>query len=99
MRTFYRDALGMAEVPKPPALAVRGGAWFRAGTCEIHIGVEHDFVPARKAHPALVIADLDLAAGRLLAAGFAVRWDESIPELRRFHSDDPAGNRVEFIAG
>ena len=60
-RAFYRDALGMTEVEKPPLLQARGGCWFREGTAEVHIGVEQDFQPAKKAHPALAVDDLDAA--------------------------------------
>lgn len=99
LRTFYGGVLGMAEVPKPPALAARGGVWFRAGRCEIHCGVEPGFVPARKAHPGIAVRDVDEAARRVAAAGLPVRWDEQIPGLRRFHTDDPVGNRVELQQG
>ncbi len=89
----------MTKISKPPALAVRGGAWFRAGNCEIHLGVEPEFRPTKTAHPALLVSDIDLAALRLAAADFRVRWDTSIPELRRFHTDDPVGNRIEVMVG
>lgn len=96
LRGFYIAVLGMREKPKPPLLAARGGAWFRSGTAEIHCGVEADFVPARKAHPALIVSDVDAAAARVAGAGLPVRWDGSVPGLRRFHTDDPVGNRIEL---
>ena len=101
-RAFYTGVLGLPEVPKPPALAVRGGCWFRgtgehAGT-ELHLGVEEDFRPARKAHPGLVWPDLDGLAESLTAAGYPVTWAEDIPDRRRFHTADPHGNRLEFLA-
>jgi catechol 2,3-dioxygenase-like lactoylglutathione lyase family enzyme len=96
MRAFYVGVLGMVELPKPPVLAARGGAWFRAGDCEIHCGVEDPFAPARKAHPGIEVSDVDQAADRVAAAGHPVRWDEAIPGLRRFHTDDPVGNRIEL---
>jgi catechol 2,3-dioxygenase-like lactoylglutathione lyase family enzyme len=96
LRAFYVDVLGMSEVPKPPALAARGGAWFRAGSCEIHCGVEDPFAPARKAHPGVAVSDVDALAGRVAAAGAPVRWDDNLPGVRRFHTDDPVGNRLEF---
>lgn len=99
MRAFYVGLLGMAEEPKPPILAARGGCWFRAGAAVVHTGVEADFRPARKAHPAFVVDDIDDLAQRLRAGGHEVRWDEAIPGLRRFHTDDPVGNRLEFVAG
>ena len=99
LRTFYVGVLGMRELVKPPVLAARGGAWFRSGTAEIHCGVEADFTPARKAHPGLTVTDIDEAASRLADAGLPVRWDESVPGLRRFHTDDPVGNRIELQQG
>ena len=99
LRSFYTGVLGMTEKPKPPALAVRGGCWFvdRWGS-ELHLGVEDDFRPARKAHPALLRPDLDALAGRLAAAGYPVTWgDDEIPGVRRFHTEDCHGNRIEFI--
>ena len=99
-RGFYVGALGLVEVPKPPALAARGGAWFesRPTAVALHLGAEADFRPAKKAHPALRITDLDALAERLSAAGVAVRWDDELPGHRRFYADDPFGNRLEFLA-
>jgi len=108
-RRFYADGLGMTEVEKPAALAGRGGAWFRsydaagAVTAEIHIGVEDPFTPARKAHPALVlatVADLEATAARLDALGFDADWRErrTFPGYQRFHVYDGAGNRVELLS-
>ncbi len=96
LREFYGRVLGMTELPKPPVLAARGGVWFREGSAEIHCGVEDPFRPARKAHPGIAIADLDELAAALINAGSTVRWDDAIPGLRRFHTDDPVGNRLEF---
>jgi catechol 2,3-dioxygenase-like lactoylglutathione lyase family enzyme len=87
----------MTELPKPPALAARGGCWFAAGPVVLHLGVEEPFTPAGKAHPALLVDDLDGLAAALRAAGHAcVRADGEIPGVRRFHTRDPFGNRVEF---
>jgi catechol 2,3-dioxygenase-like lactoylglutathione lyase family enzyme len=97
LREFYGGLLGMAEVPKPAALAGRGGAWFRAGTAEIHLGVEPDFRPARKAHPGLTVSDLDTLARRLVAAGHDVVADGRFPGYRRIYTADPYGNRLEFL--
>ncbi|MBO0810486.1 MAG: glyoxalase [Microlunatus sp.] len=98
-RGFYADLLGMTEVPKPPALAGRGGCWFTAGTAILHLGVEDPFAPARKAHPALLVDDLDELQQRLAAAGHAcVRSDGEIAGVRRFHTNDVFGNRIEFQA-
>jgi catechol 2,3-dioxygenase-like lactoylglutathione lyase family enzyme len=87
----------MTELPKPPVLAVRGGCWFASGAAVLHLGVEEQFSPARKAHPALLVDDLDGLETVLSAAGHAcVRADGEIPGVRRFHTRDPFGNRVEF---
>jgi len=97
-RGFYAGLLGLAETEKPAGLAHRAGAWFAGGGVELHVGVDSDFRPARKAHPALRVADLDGLAARLAAGGRPVRWDEDIAGRRRFFSEDPVGNRIEFIA-
>jgi predicted enzyme related to lactoylglutathione lyase len=97
LRAFYTGPFGMAETPKPPALAARGGCWFTAGPVQLHLGVEADFRPARKAHPALVAHDVDAVAERLAAAGAPVRWSDEIPGVRRFHTEDPVGNRLEVM--
>lgn len=96
-RAFYRDALGMTEIAKPTILAARGGCWFRAGDAELHVGVEQDFRPARKAHPALAVDDLDACAARLAELGYPVTWDDSIPGRRRFHTTDGHANRIEIV--
>ena len=91
-----RGLLGMTELAKPPVLAARGGVWFRSGDCEIHCGVEKGFTPARKAHPGIAVSDVDELARRCGAAGLPVRWDQNIEGVRRFHTDDPVGNRIEL---
>jgi catechol 2,3-dioxygenase-like lactoylglutathione lyase family enzyme len=95
-RAFYGDLLGMEELPKPDALAVRGGCWFAAGAQELHVGVAEGFTPARKAHPSFVVTDLDDVAARLTGAGIEVAYDDLIPGTSRFEAADPFGNRVEF---
>ena len=96
-RAFYGGLLGMAEQAKPAALADRGGCWFSAGVAVLHLGVEEPFRPAAKAHPAFIVTDLDDLAGRLGDAGRPVTWStDEIPGVRRFHSNDPFGNRLEF---
>jgi catechol 2,3-dioxygenase-like lactoylglutathione lyase family enzyme len=96
-RSFYAGVLGMTELPKPPLLAVRGGCWFASGAAVLHLGVEEPFAAARKAHPALLVDDLDGLFGVLTSAGHeCVRADGEIPGVRRFHTHDPFGNRVEF---
>jgi catechol 2,3-dioxygenase-like lactoylglutathione lyase family enzyme len=98
-RTFYCDLLGWHEIAKPPALAGRGGLWLDIGEGQVHLGVEEDFRPARKAHPALVAEGLDTLAHKLRAAGVTVTFDDAIPGVRRFYANDPVGNRLEFIEG
>jgi catechol 2,3-dioxygenase-like lactoylglutathione lyase family enzyme len=97
LREFYAGVLGMAEVQKPPALAARGGCWFRGNDIELHLGVEEDFQPARKAHPGLLVNGVDAWAERLRQAGYPVRFDDDFPGMRRFYSQDPNGNRLEFL--
>ncbi|MEV7278012.1 VOC family protein [Streptomyces sp. NPDC093111] len=99
LRAFYGDVLGMTEIPKPPALAARGGCWFAAagGAVQLHLGVEADFRPARKAHPGLRVTGILDYAARLERHGAELRWDDGLPGHRRFHTDDPVGNRLEFL--
>jgi catechol 2,3-dioxygenase-like lactoylglutathione lyase family enzyme len=97
-RGFYAGALGIPEVAKPPALAARGGCWFRGSSVEVHVGVEDGFVPARKAHPAFLVEDIDATATRVGAGGFRVTWDDDLPGYRRFYTADGNGNRVEILA-
>jgi catechol 2,3-dioxygenase-like lactoylglutathione lyase family enzyme len=95
-RRFYGGLLGLAELEKPPALAARGGAWFALGSGQqLHVGVEDDFAPAVKAHPALLVSEgaLEALAERLVTAGCEVRWDDALPGTRRFYAEDPWGNR------
>ncbi|HEY7719797.1 MAG TPA: glyoxalase [Pedococcus sp.] len=96
LRGFYGGVVGLPEIAKPPALAARGGVWFRAGAHELHCGVETPFVPAAKAHPALAVTDIDAMAAAVEHAGGRITWDRNIPGVRRFHTHDPVGNRVEF---
>lgn len=100
LRAFYIGLLGLDEMAKPPLLAARGGCWFGGRGIELHLGVDPDFVPARKAHPGLLWPDLDDLAVRLEAAGYPVIWADpaEIPGRRRFHTHDPNGNRLEFLA-
>ncbi|MGW1027263.1 VOC family protein [Streptomyces sp. NPDC002577] len=97
LRAYYVDVLGMTEIPKPPALAARGGCWFQAGQVQLHLGVETDFRPAKKAHPGLRVHDIESYATRLAARGADVTWDDDLPGHRRFYSEDPVGNRLEFL--
>ncbi len=96
-RAFWGDILGMTELEKPPVLAARGGCWFRGGGLEVHLGVEQDFVPARKAHPGVLVSGLEVLAESFAAAGVEVTWDEEFPGHDRFYAADPFGNRLEFL--
>lgn len=98
-RSFYRDVLGMKEIPKPEALAGRGGCWFASGEAQVHLGVEEDFRPAKKAHPALVVEGLDEILARCEAAKLITKPDAKIDGRRRVHVFDPFGNRLELIEG
>lgn len=96
-RAFYSGLLGLPEVPKPAALAGRGGVWFERDGLRLHMGVEASFAPARKAHPAFLVEDLAGLRRRLESAGVCCRDDAALPGLERFHSEDPFGNRLEFL--
>jgi catechol 2,3-dioxygenase-like lactoylglutathione lyase family enzyme len=93
-RRFYGGVLGLAEVAKPTSLQATGGVWFEPG---LHLGVEAEFRPARKAHAGLRMADLDAAAARVEAAGAGVEWDTRWPGVRRFYTHGPFGNRLELL--
>jgi len=96
---FYGDIVGLERIERPESMG-GVGAWFRAGSQELHVSEYGEFVPAAKAHPAFELdaAGLDELAGRLGAAGAELRWDERLPGARRFYSFDPAGNRLEFLS-
>jgi len=96
---FYAEVVGLERIERPQTLG-GVGAWFRAGSQELHVSEYGDFTPAAKAHPAFELngAELDALAERLAAAGAEVRWDERLPGARRFYSFDRAGNRVEFLS-
>ncbi len=96
-RGYFSGILGMEEEEKPHPLSERGGVWFRKDEVILHLGVEEGFIPQRKAHPALVVPDLEGLAGMLESKGYAIAWDEALPNRRRFYSNDPFGNRIEFI--
>jgi catechol 2,3-dioxygenase-like lactoylglutathione lyase family enzyme len=96
-REFWAGLLGFAELAKPTGLAGRGGCWFALDGAELHLGVEPDFRPATKAHPAFVAAEIDALAQRLEQAGHPLRWDGAIAGRRRFFTEDPVGNRIEII--
>ena len=96
-RAFYCDVLGMTEQAKPENLARRGGVWFAAGDARVHLGVEDDFRPATKAHPALLVANLPEVLERCRSAGCAVTAGEVLPGYDHAYVADPFGNRIELL--
>ena len=96
-RAFYAGVLGMSELEKPSALANRGGAWFQSGAVQIHLGVEDDFRPAKKAHVALAVRDSEPLRRKLSESGYRVHDDDLVLGVKRFYTDDSFGNRIEFI--
>jgi catechol 2,3-dioxygenase-like lactoylglutathione lyase family enzyme len=100
-RRFYGQLLGLPEVPKPGPMQAAGGAWFGCGAQQLHVGITEDFSPSRKGHPAFSVdgdGALDSLAQRLEAVGAPVRWDDRMPDVRRFYTEDPWGNRIELLA-
>lgn len=107
-RDFYVSGLGLTEIPKPPTLQRRGGCWFRAlrgeqVIAEVHLGVDPDFIPSRKAHSAFIVenvAEMELLAQRIQSAGYELSWIErhTFEGYERFHCRDPFGNRIEILA-
>ncbi|MEO9132979.1 MAG: VOC family protein [Sphingomonas sp.] len=96
-RAFYACALGIGEVVKPPHLSARGGCWFERGTLKVHLGVDADFRPARKAHPAFIVSELPALIASLKADGYSVVEDQPLEGYHRFYVDDPFGNRIELM--
>ncbi|HEV2425071.1 MAG TPA: VOC family protein [Terriglobia bacterium] len=96
-RQFYGFVLGLEEIEKPFRLQARGGCWFRCGSQQLHVGVERDFRPARKAHPAFRAADIEALRERLRSQDVKMTEYEALPGVRRFYADDPWGNRLEFV--
>ena len=96
-RAFYQGMLGIGEVTKPPHLAARGGCWFEQGELKVHLGVETEFVPARKAHPAFIVDDVRGLADALTRGGYRVVEDQPLEGYDRVYADDPFGNRIELM--
>jgi catechol 2,3-dioxygenase-like lactoylglutathione lyase family enzyme len=96
-RAYWGDLLGLVEVPKPPVLAARGGCWFQGPGFQVHLGVEPDFQPARRAHPGFEVRGLREIADRLAEHGYPVTFSDEVPGQDRFHTADPFGNRIEFL--
>lgn len=97
-RAFWCTLLGLTELEKPAALRSRGGLWLSLGAHELHLGVETPFAPAKKARPGLIAPDIDATAQALATAGHPITWDDSIPNRKRFFTQDPFGNRLEVLA-
>lgn len=95
---FYEGLLGIPRVTKPNQLEARGGCWFESSSVRVHLGVEEGFRPANKAHPALLVEDLDGLRQKLEAAGVPVVDDHPLPGFDRFYASDPFGNRIELLA-
>ncbi len=96
-RLFYEGVLGLAEIPKPPHLAARGGCWFESGGLKIHLGVEAEFRPAHKAHPAFLVDDLHALTVVLEANGYRFVRDQPLEGYERGYVADPFGNRIELM--
>ncbi|HET7579572.1 MAG TPA: VOC family protein [Bacillales bacterium] len=96
-RRFFGDILGMKEIEKPANLVKRGGVWFQCRTHQLHIGVQEDFMPAKKAHPAFHVENLQALRERLISHGIEVKDDEALKGAERFYVNDPFGNRLEFL--
>ncbi len=96
-RAFYAGALGLAEVPKPPELAKRGGAWFEQGGVKVHLGVEKDFRAARKAHVALLVDNVGALAERCRSLGCETDDSDPLEGFVRVYVYDPFGNRLELM--
>lgn len=96
-RAFYGGLLGFSEAAKPPALAARGGCWFARPGVSLHIGVQEPFRPASKGHPAFLVEDLAALRGKLEKAGCVIVEDDALPGVERFYTNDPFGNRLEFM--
>jgi catechol 2,3-dioxygenase-like lactoylglutathione lyase family enzyme len=94
---FYEGLLGIPRVPKPAQLAARGGCWFESGALKVHLGVEADFRPATKAHPAFIVEDVRVLAREIAAAGYDVVDDEPLDGYDRVYVHDPFGNRIELM--
>lgn len=96
-RRFFVGILGFEEVEKPAELKKRGGAWFQFGNCQIHVGIEEPFVPARKAHPAFEIENIEGLKKHLISSKVDYTEDDKLPGASRIYVHDPFGNRLELL--
>jgi catechol 2,3-dioxygenase-like lactoylglutathione lyase family enzyme len=97
-REFYIGIIGMTEIAKPAELVANGGLWLQSGGLQIHLGVEADFIPAKKAHPGILVEGLDDLVATLASHDIKIMWDDKFPGYRRFYTFDTIGNRLEFLA-
>ena len=95
-RSFFGYLLGLDEIEKPEPLRERGGCWFKLGNRQLHVGIDQEFRPARKAHPAFSVEHIEQLFEKLSSAGIRCVWDEALADVKRFYADDPWGNRLEF---
>lgn len=96
-RTFFQDVLSLQEVEKPLELKKNGGVWFSNGHIHIHVGIEEPFLPAKKAHPAFEVSDIEALASQITEKGVSIQHDDRLPGAKRFYVSDPFGNRLEFL--
>lgn len=96
-RSFFRGVLSLNEVEKPHELKKNGGVWFSNGHVHIHVGIEADFVSAKKAHPAFEVTDVEALANQITEKGISIEHDDRLPGAKRFYVNDPFGNRLEFL--
>ncbi|MDQ0199702.1 VOC family protein [Neobacillus ginsengisoli] len=96
-REFFNGILGLTEVEKPEELKKRGGVWFEFGTFQLHIGVDDPFTPAKKAHPAFVVENIEELKSHLIEKNITYKEDDNLPGATRIFVDDPFGNRLELL--
>lgn len=96
-RNFFIDVIGMKEIPKPSNLAKKGGVWFKCGNHQLHIGIQEDFFPAKKAHPAFHVENIEDLRNKIQKSGFVTDPGDTLEGANRFYVNDPFGNRIEFI--
>ena len=96
-RSFFQGVLSLDEVEKPHELKKNGGVWFSNGHIHIHVGIEEPFIPAKKAHPAFEVSDIEALASQITEKGVSIQHDDRLPGAKRFYVSDPFGNRLEFL--
>ena len=96
-RSFFQGVLSLNEVEKPQELKKNGGVWFSNGHIHIHVGIEEPFAPAKKAHPAFEVSDIEALASQITGKGVDIKYDDRLPGAKRFYVNDPFGNRLEFL--